>query len=109
MNKDILKRIVTEAYGMGYDDGYNEIYNSEFVGSDQTQLKEILTEEKVIELISDDFLFLTEDDLIAQAKGMDINFIHAFHFMNRSAMERAGYVEYQNPNGEIKVLKNRYT
>lgn len=108
MNKEILKRIVTKAYEIGRYDGYNDLYNQEFVGSDKIYLKDLTEEENVFVEISEEFLFLTEDDMISQAKGIDIELVSGYHFINPHSIEAAAYVEFQNSNGEIKILKNRY-
>ena len=44
----ILVKVITEAYRIGYDDGYANIYNAEFVGKDQSKLMPIEGEEKVV-------------------------------------------------------------
>jgi len=44
----ILVKVITEAYRIGYDDGYANIYNAEFVGEDQSKLMPIEGEEKVV-------------------------------------------------------------
>ena len=44
----ILVKVITEAYRIGYDDGYADIYNAEFVGVDQSKLMPIQGEEKVV-------------------------------------------------------------
>jgi hypothetical protein len=44
----ILIKVITEAYRIGYDDGYADIYNAEFVGEDQSKLMPIEGEEKVV-------------------------------------------------------------
>lgn len=44
----ILVKVITEAYRIGYVDGYANIYNAEFVGGDQSKLMPIEGEEKVV-------------------------------------------------------------
>lgn len=44
----ILANIITEAYRQGFDDGYANIYNEEFVGEDQSKSLPIEGEESVI-------------------------------------------------------------
>ena len=43
----ILIKVITEAYRIGYDDYYAEIYNAEYVGEDKSKLMPIEGEEKV--------------------------------------------------------------
>jgi hypothetical protein len=44
----ILIKVITEAYRIGYDDGYADIYNAEYVGEDKSKLMPIEGEEKVV-------------------------------------------------------------
>jgi hypothetical protein len=44
----ILVKVITEAYRIGFDDGYADIYNAEIVGTDKSQLMPIEGEEQTI-------------------------------------------------------------
>lgn len=44
----ILTNAITDAYRRGYDDGYANIYNAEFVGEDQSKSLPIDGEESVV-------------------------------------------------------------
>ena len=44
----ILVNAITEAYRRGYDDGYANLYNAEFVGEDQSKSLPIEGEDAVV-------------------------------------------------------------
>lgn len=46
-SKKTIKEIISKAYKVGLNDGYAELYNSDYVGCDESKLKKIKGLKKV--------------------------------------------------------------